>query len=446
MTLQTLDQYGIGFQTKVISSLLTDKKFLQTINDVLTDEYFSNTAHRWIVKEILKYFNKYNTTPTMEVLRTELKKIDNDVLQVSVKEQLREAYQASDDDLAYIEEEFSGFCKNQQLKRALLNSVDLLKAGDYDSIRNIIDNALKSGQDKTLGHEYNKDVESRYRDNHRMVIPTPWPILNDSLQGGLGNGDFGLIFGNPGGGKSWALVALGGAAVKLGYNVIHYTLELGEDYVGRRYDTFFTNISVSNVGEHKSEIETCTEKLLGNLIIKEYSPGRASISTLESHIQKCIGLGFKPDLVIIDYVDLLSSKRRTIDKKQEIDDIYLSTKGLAKELNIPVWSVSQVNRAGAKDDIIEGDKAAGSYDKVMITDFALSLSRKKEDKVNGTGRFHIMKNRYGGDGMTYFASVDTSTGHIEIKGDFDESTSKSNLSDDELDRQLMAKKFFELNA
>jgi hypothetical protein len=82
----------------------------------------------------------------------------------------------------------------------------------------------------------------------------------------------------------------------------------------------------------------------------------------------------------------------------------------------------------------------------MITDFALSLSRKKEDKVNGTGRFHIMKNRYGGDGMTYFASVDTSTGHIEIKGDFDESTSPSKLSDDELDRQLMAKKFFELNA
>ena len=60
------------------------------------------------------------------------------------------------------------------------------------------------------------------------------------LQGGLGNGDFGLIFGNPGGGKSWSLVALGGHAVRLGYNVLHYTLELGEDYVGRRYDAFFT--------------------------------------------------------------------------------------------------------------------------------------------------------------------------------------------------------------
>jgi len=443
MTLNNISQYGIGFQIKVLSALLTDKKFLLNINDILSDEYFDNSAHKWIVNETLKYFTKYHTTPTLEVLKTELKKIDNEVLQVSVKEQLREAYQSAEDDLEYIETEFSSFCKNQQLKKALLNSVDLLKAGDYDSIRGMIDNALKAGQDKALGHEYNKDVESRYRDNHRAVIPTPWDKLNELLQGGLGGGDFGLIFGNPGGGKSWALVALGGMAVKLGYNVVHYTLELGEDYVGRRYDAFFTNISVSNIGEYKSQIEQATSELPGNLIIREYSPGEASISTLESHIQKCVSAGFKPDLVIIDYVDLLSSKRRTIDKKQEIDDIYISTKGLAKKLNLPVWSVSQVNRSGAKDNIIEGDKAAGSYDKMMVTDFALSLSRKKEDKVNGTGRFHVMKNRYGGDGMTYFATVDTTTGHIEIQSEYDDDAPTSKVSDEELDRKALAKKFHE---
>jgi replicative DNA helicase len=445
MTLNNISQYGIGFQIKVLSALLTDKKFLVNINDILSDDYFDNSAHKWIVKETLKYFYKYHSTPTLEVLKTELKKIDNEVLQVSVKEQLREAYQSAEDDLEYIEEEFSNFCKNQQLKKALLNSVDLLKAGDYDSIRGMIDNALKAGQDKAIGHEYNKDVESRYRENHRLTVPTPWPILNESLQGGLGGGDFGLIFGNPGGGKSWALVALGGTAIKLGYNVVHYTLELGEDYVGRRYDAFFTNISVSDIGKHKAQIEKATAELPGNLIIREYSPGQATISTIESHIEKCKSLGFKPDLVIIDYVDLLSSKRRSVDKKQEIDDIYISTKGLAKQLNLPVWSVSQVNRSGAKDNIIEGDKAAGSYDKMMVTDFALSLSRKKEDKVNNTGRFHVMKNRYGGDGMTYMASVDTSTGHIEIQSEYDDDAPTNNVSNEELDRQMLAKKFFELN-
>jgi len=455
MTLSNLSQYGIAFQIKVLSSLLTHKEFLLNIHDVISEDYFDNQAQRWIIKEIIKYYQKYHTTPSMDVLKVELKKIDNEVLQVSVKEQLREAYKASDEDLKYVEEEFSNFCKNQQLKKALLSSVEFLNAGDYDTIRSLIDNALKAGQDKNVGHEYNKDVESRYREDHRVVVPCPWSLFNDLLQGGLGNGDFGLIFGNPGGGKSWTLIALGGYAVKMGYNVLHYTLELGEDYVGRRYDAFFTNTPVNKITEKKyrDKVEEAVTDLQGQLNIKEYSPGKASMSTIESHIKKCIDQGFAPDLVIIDYVDLLRSKKTNRERKDEIDDIYVSTKALARELNIPVWSVSQVNRAGAKDDIIEGDKAAGSYDKIMITDVAISLSRKRQDKVNGTGRFHIMKNRYGMDGMTFNVKADTSTGHFEVSERMDDdeeettTTSKAPVFNnvDYMDKKELRNKFFELN-
>jgi len=452
MTLNNLSAYGIGFQVKVLSSLLTHKEFLLNIQDVLSEEYFDNQAHKWIIKEILKYYQKYHTTPSMDVLKVELKKIDNEVLQVAIKEQLREAYKASDEDLKYIEEEFSGFCKNQQLKKALLTSVEFLNAGDYDSIRTIVDNALKAGQDKNLGHEYNKDTESRYRENHRTIVPTPWESFNGILQGGLGNGDFGLIFGSPGGGKSWSLVALGGYAVKLGYNVLHYTLELGADYVGRRYDAYFTNISVQDIQNHQNTVGDAVLQLQGQLIIKEYPTGKASISTIESHIKKCIDLDFKPDLVLIDYVDLLRSKKNNRERKDEIDDIYISTKGLARELNLPIWSVSQVNRAGAKDDIIEGDKAAGSYDKMMVTDVAISLSRKRQDKVNGTGRFHIMKNRYGMDGMTYSVKVDTSTGHFEVSSYLEEDDDSNTLQQantfggiDSSDKALIKQRFFELS-
>tara|TARA_R110000782_G_scaffold137420_3_gene229917 strand:+ start:277 stop:1647 length:1371 start_codon:yes stop_codon:yes gene_type:complete len=414
MTLRTIDEYGPGFQVKVLSALLTHKEFLTNIYDILSEDDFNNQAHKWIIKEILKYYDKYHTTPSLDILKVEVKKTENEVLQLSIQEQLREAYISSDNDLKYVMEEFSAFCKNQQLKQALLSSVDLLKAGDYDSIKFMIENAMKAGNDKNLGHEYNKDIETRYRENSRKFIPTPWGSINDLLQGGLGGGDFGLIFGNPGGGKSWTLVALGAHAVRLGYNVLHYTLELGEDYVGLRYDACFTKIPVDHLNKNKDKVEEIVPQLPGKLIIKEYSPGRASIHTIESHIRKCMTHEIPPDLILIDYVDLLSSKRKNVDRKYEIDDIYTSTKGLSKELNLPIWSVSQVNRAGAKDDIIEGDKAAGSYDKIMITDFCLSLSRKAKDKVNGTGRFHVMKNRYGMDGLTFGVKADTSTGTFEV--------------------------------
>lgn len=423
MTLKSIAQYGKGFQLKVLGSLLTDKKFLLNVRDVLREDYFDSDSHKWIINSIIDYFDKYHTTVTMDVLKVEVQKLENEILQTAVKEELRNSYVASQDDLEYVQEEFTTFCKNQEMKQAILSSADLLKQGDFDGIRNMVEKAMKAGMDKNIGHEYNKDVESRYRSDYRPTIPTPWPILNDGIQGGLGPGDLGIIFGNPGGGKSWCCVALAAHAVQLGYRVNYYTLELGEDYVGKRFDCYFTGYSIDEVNDHREEVQEVVDNLKGKLIVKEYAPKSATVSTVKSHIQKCMDMDHKPDLVIIDYVDYLRppSKGRFSERKDEIDDVFIATKGLAKDLKIPILTPSQVNRMGAKDSVIEGDKAAGSYDKMMVADICISLSRQKEDKVLGTGRFHIMKNRYGQDGITYNVKMDTNNGHIEIESKSDPS-------------------------
>ena len=99
MTLKSLQQYGKGFQLKVLGSLLTDKKFLLNVRDVLHDHYFDADSHKWIINQIKDYFDKYHTNITMDVLKVELQKLENEVLQVALKEELRNSYQASQDDL-----------------------------------------------------------------------------------------------------------------------------------------------------------------------------------------------------------------------------------------------------------------------------------------------------------------------------------------------------------
>ena len=441
MTLKSLQQYGKGFQLKVLGSLLTDKAFLLNVRDVLHDHYFDADSHKWIVNQIKDYFDKYHNTVTMDVLKVELQKVENEVLQVALKEELRNSYQASQDDLEYVQEEFLGFCKNQEMKQAILSSADLLKEGDFDGIRNMVEKAMKAGMDKHIGHEYNKDIEARYRQNYRPTIPSPWPILNSGIQGGFGPGDLTIVFGNPGGGKSWTMVAIAAHAVQLGFKVNYYTLELGEDYVGKRFDCYFTGYGIDEINDKRKEVQTHIDNLKGKLIVKEYAPKNASVNTIKSHIQKCTDIGHKPDIVIIDYVDYLKapSKGKFSERKDEIDDVFIATKGLAKELKIPILTPSQVNRMGAKDNVIEGDKAAGSYDKMMVADICLSLSRQKEDKVLGTGRVHVMKNRYGQDGMTYNVNMDTNNGRIEFldkanPSDLMEDTNKPvfNLSRDKM--------------
>ena len=76
----------------------------------------------------------------------------------------------------------------------------------------------------------------------------------------------------------------------------------------------------------------------------------------------------------------------------------------------------------------------------MIADLSISLSRKKKDELNGTGRFHFMKSRLGPDGMTYEATIDLNKGYIDVSEElYDEASGESDsgngdFSSDELDK------------
>jgi len=446
-TLNTLNAYGNSFQVKVLGALLTQRSFLLNIVDSLDSEFFESSAHKWIVDFIIEYFNKYHTYPTMETVSIQIKKIENEVLKISLIDSLREAYKMADvSDLEWVENEFSNFCRNQQMKKAIMTSVDLLNMGDYEGIHSIISSAMKAGEEKNIGHIYDKDVEQRYREDDRNPIPFPWQTLNDLTQGGPGKGDLVLIFGNPKGGKSWVVAAIGAFAAEQGFNVLHYSLELTEGYLGKRYDAILTGIDVDKLDEHKDKVEEAMKNLKGKVIIKGYPPRRASFDTIEAHIEQLKNQEeFVPDLIIIDYLDYVRTKSRK-DRKEEIDDVYVHAKGLAGELGIPIISPSQANRTGAKEDILEAEHAAGSYDKIMIADILISLARNRKDKIKGTGKFHIMGNRYGPDGLTFNSRINTFNGDIEIfpdplDDDFEENK-KDNFSDvDDDEKWILRNKF-----
>jgi replicative DNA helicase len=440
MTANRLNTYGHAFQIKVLYSLLNDKGFLQNISDVIQVEYFESPAHKWIVKSTLDYFAKYHTFPTMEVIKIEVAKEQNEVLRLSIKEELKQIYTTVHEEIEYVKEEFFNFCKNQRVKEALLTSVDLLKEGEFEGIRKILDEALKAGNDKQIGHEYEKDVESRFREEEDHKIPFPWKVFNDITDGGVSYGNLVLLFAPPGIGKTTVVCNIAVHAVKLGYKVVYYTLELDDRYVGKKIDSILTGVEVKKLKHHRKEVEKAVKDLKGRIVIKEYSPGRASLDTIESHLRQLKSQNdFVPDIIVLDYPDLLRPRKLRKESKEEIDDIYTDLKGLAKDMKTPVIAPSQINRMGARDEIIEGDKVAGSFSKMMIADLSISLSRKRKDKINGTGRFHIMKSRLGPDGMTYEAKIDLNRGFIDISEElYDESSESSDgngdFSADELDK------------
>ena len=412
-----LKKFGSEFQIKCISGLVSDKTFIERISDILEPDSFETDAHKFIVKETISYFLQYKDLPTLAVFKVKVDGIENDLLKQSVVEQLRLVYQKiSDTDLKYIKEQFLEFCKNQKIKNAIMESVDHLKSGQYDKIKHVVDIAMKAGMERNIGHEYMVDIEQRMSQMARKTVKTNWTEIDTLMDGGLAGGELGIITACAGSGKSWVLAKMGAEAMRQGKNVLHYTLELNENYVGLRYDACFTGIDFQNIRNNIDIVKKKIAEIPGKLIIKYFPIKTVSAHSLKLHAERVQTLGTKIDLIIVDYADILrpSQSDRNSNSYSEAGGIYEELRGVAGELQVPIWSASQSNRAAMDEDIIQANNISDSYRKIMTADFVISLSRKMSDKQANTARFHVIKNRFGPDGVTFPARMNAGCGDIRI--------------------------------
>jgi len=444
----SISKYGHSFQTKLIGSVLTDVVFISQVYDILKEEYFESASIKWIVKKCFTYYNEYKKIPTIDVLKVYTDRVDDELLRQEIISTLRESIKQIDaSDLEFVKNETVSFCKNQELKSAILQSVEYLKLEKYDAIKEIIDRALKVGMSNNIGLDYLEDIEPRYTTDARSPIPTGWPVLDTLLKGGLSAGELGVFVASSGGGKSWILTNIGAHAIKHNYTVFHYSLELNESYSGLRYDAVISGISLDKLPIHKDRLPEILKDVPGKLYIKWYPMRSISLMGLRAHIEKSKLIGIVPDLIVIDYADLLKYTG-TSDKEEHIlKSLYEDLKGFAGELQVPVWTVSQANREGLDADVLEANKISSAYSKIFPADFVASLSRKRQDKLANTARMHVIKNRFGADGMTFPVMMDTNRGAIEIYDEVSEDGKKTSAkmqSDNEFNKSNAKKRYAEL--
>ena len=413
--------YGQAFQEKIIQALLTDKRWAEQISEVIKINYFDKKYLAFLAKKYFDYHQKYRTFPTLSILITLIKdelKNDNDELlkrqivdfinRIRTKQEL--------EDLPFVKDKCLDFCKRQALKEALEKSVDLIENEKYEAVVDIVKNAIHLGTDNSVGMNLYED-ETRFEKSHRNAVPTGFSELDkkEVLDGGLGGGEIGMCIGASSSGKSHWLVQIGANALRLKKNVIHYTLEMTDKRTAIRYDANLCGISANEVPERKEDIKNFyKENKFGKLFIKQYPMNFATATMVKTHIDKLFLKGFSPDLILIDYADLMRSSKKYDALRLEVEQIYRDVKNLATELNIPVWTASQSNRASANSDIVGLDSVSEAYGKSMLVDLACSISRKLEEKAQGTGRFFIVKNRNGVDGIGYQLKIDTSRSKFEL--------------------------------
>ena len=439
----TFAHFGIKFQEKLSFLILEDRVFADRMTEVLKVDFLEKKSLQWFVEKIFDYKNKYKTHPSRETMETIIKSSiekENEFLQTEIPNfYARMTKTLTIEDAAFIKNESIDFCRKQKLHESILRAAGLLKTNSFDEIKKVIDEGLKAGSEIDTGHDYIKDFEKRYVENVRFPIKTGWDKLDEILSGGLGKSEYGIIMSPTGAGKSQFLVHLGAEAVKKGYKVVYYTLELRDTVIGQRFDACFTGFPIDELKENKEDILKQIVGYKDKIKIKFFPKKSVSMFGIRLHLDRLRSEGFVPDMIILDYLDLLKSGTVRKELRHELGETYDEFESLNQELNTVGWTASQTNRTGVSSNTIQMDHMSEAFNKNFGSYLTLGLSRNNNDKMNNTGRLSVIKNRSGPDGITFNIFMDPANVDIKILDEY-QGEANDDLSDpDELKRRTAIK-------
>jgi len=444
--------YGKKFQEQIFQSLLVDQTWSTQMIEVMKPAYFDLKYLAFLTDKYFKHYNKYKCFPTMQLLITIVKEDLQQAPDAILKDQIVDylnRMRANPDpgDLGYVKEKSLDFCKRQAFREALEKAVEMVATDKFESVVDLMKTAVAVGMPNTIGHDFFEDAEARFVRINRNPCPTGIDVLDakDILRGGLGRGELGVVVAPTGVGKSHWLTAMGANALRLGKNVVHYTFELTETAVGLRYDSNLCGIASNDVPDMKEDVLKTYEQMdLGRLIIKEYPTGTATVQMIRNHIEKLSLKGFVPNVIIIDYADIMRSSRTFDSLRHELKLVYEELRNLSMELNIPIWTASQANRDASNSDVVGLENMSEAYGKAMVADVVISLSRKPTEKADGTGRLFVAKNRAGKDGILFPIHIDTSQSRIKILDENSLSLSETITNDKNNEKKLLKQKWLEV--
>lgn len=413
-------EFNSSFQEKILSLIWREPSFYIIYKDCVKPQYFESDIHIDIARLLVDYYSKYDMSPTLEAVQEEIRVLTSTsrVKKEKAKEYedcIKRLVECDLSDSSYVKDKVVQFGRKQALTEAILKSVDdLKKASDFSIIENRIKEANMVGQDiGDFGTFYFETIDERleqYDVRDTEKIATGIDLLDKAMSGGLGRGELGIVIAPPGTGKTLTLSNIGSAAKVQGKNVAHFSLEMSETRVSQRYDSIFTDKPFQYIKDNKDKVSKALGMLAkarqGELVIKAYPTRTCSIDMIRSYLTQIrIARGFVPDVIIIDYPDLMKPSHSYSERRHELEILYEELRGLGQEFNCAVWGASQTNRGALAKKVVTIADLAESFGKAAVADFMIAISQTKEEKKNDELRYYVAKSRNGESDKTIHCDV-----------------------------------------
>lgn len=422
MQVQEAISKGIA-DSLIIKSMIESQDFAVKCFSIIKNEpIFDKEIVNTIYRGLLTYYNKYKKPPNVDLLKIFTSGSTEAEMFLENVNASSNFYTQNPDWMMDLVKQHA---QKSIVKRAILAAVSKIDTpNEYEKLINEVKRALEISFDTYIGLSYRESMEERIAFNHNYAdtgISTGISAFDEILQ--IGNGllpkNIYIIAAESNLGKSIVLCNIAASAANNGKNVLFISLEMQEYFIAQRIDAKLTSLPINRIYSYENEeefrkrfsnIETVMTANNNNLWIKEFPPRSINVNSIKALLndlkeQK----NFTPDLVVVDYLNIMRAKSKNPQKHIEIQEVVEELRALAIEENVPVLTASQINRGGYGVDDPELDNMADSMGIVMTADFIAILSQNDGEKAAGQLMFHVRKSRLGGNGMSFVTSIDYNT-------------------------------------
>lgn len=428
--------FSLEFQGMLVKMLLEDREFAAGVAEHIQPAYFQSSVHRWAWHTALAFRGRYGGFPTIGHLISAALQVTDGSREVmaAALDQLRGVVVT---DVEALRDQTLDFVRRCIFRQAVIDGRDLFNGGKFDAAYDLMRERMdqisgvtwRTARRAWLGEGFiDRHIQRQDADQAQRPVVTGIPALDLVLEGGLRPGELGAWIAYPKHGKTTLLINLGASAVRVQRKrVLHCVLEGSLQYVMDRYDTIFTAEAYSAV--KRGDIDAAKyaravqelAALKRCMVVRDFTDGwDANATHLDDELKTLRQVyGWEPDLIVVDYVDLLRGRGRdyasaTAEQKDAAQDLKtLANRGYA------VWTASQVQRPKSPDfetvpHLLYSRDIADAYAKVRIADFIGSINQTLQEREQQTMRLFAELYR---DGEAHrVIEVRTDFSHMTITG------------------------------